>query len=140
MNSRTHSTASLFDWAAVREALRRTISSDDGPAIRTDEEMKNRDVEISVLINEVFGGEILKRHNGRGWHFYNRVNGEFVDLTGRKVSKACDKTGSVKNSKASVNTSGYYGQNDYTNFFLRFVIAFEETVGLGNHQPALTPQ
>ncbi|MCK7537182.1 MAG: hypothetical protein MZV63_42560 [Marinilabiliales bacterium] len=43
--------------------------------------MKNRDVEISVLINEVFGGEILKRHNGRGWHFYNRVNGECVDLT-----------------------------------------------------------
>ena len=136
MNSKTHSTASLFDWAAVREALRRTISTGNGPAIRTDEEMKNRDVEISVLINEVFGGEILKRHNGRGWHFYNRVNGECVDLTGQEVSHSCDKTGSVKNSKAPVNASGYFEQNDYTNFFLRFVSAFEETVGLGNYQPA----
>ncbi len=136
MNSKTHSTASLFDWAAVREALRRTISSGDGPAIRTDEEMKNRDVEISVLINEVFGGEILKRHNGRGWHFYNRVNGECVDLTGHEVAQSCDKTGSAKNSIAPANASCYFEQNDYTKFFLRFVSAFEETVGLGNYQPA----
>ena len=136
MKATTHSTASLFDWAAVREALRRTISTGSGPAIITDEAMKTRDVEISVLINEVFGGEILKRHNGRGWHFYNRVNGECIDLTGREVADFSEKSGSGTSYQAPEDTSGYFEQNDYTKFFLRFVSAFEETVGLGNYQPA----
>ena len=35
----------------------------------------------ALLINELFGGEILKTPLPEGDHFYNRVDGERIDLT-----------------------------------------------------------
>jgi hypothetical protein len=35
----------------------------------------------ALLINEAFGGEILKTPLPEGDHFYNRVNGERIDMT-----------------------------------------------------------
>jgi hypothetical protein len=35
----------------------------------------------ALLINENFGGEILKTPLPEGDHFYNRVNGERIDMT-----------------------------------------------------------
>ncbi|MRR19890.1 hypothetical protein EG827_06820 [bacterium] len=136
MNSKTHSTISLFDWAAVREALRRTTSSGNGPFSEPCLPLKNRDVEISVLINEVFGGEILKTRKGKGWHFYNRVNGECIDLAGEGVSQSSENPGSGDRTDGAVHSSGYYENSDYSQLFFRFVRALEETVGLGNYQPA----
>jgi hypothetical protein len=34
-----------------------------------------------LLLNELFGGEILKTPLPEGDHFYNRIEGERVDLT-----------------------------------------------------------
>ena len=35
----------------------------------------------ALLINELFGGEILKTSLPEGDHFYNRIGGERIDLT-----------------------------------------------------------
>jgi hypothetical protein len=35
----------------------------------------------ALLINELFGGEILKTPLPEGDHFYNRIGGERIDLT-----------------------------------------------------------
>ena len=136
MKTKVHSTASLFDWVAVREAFRRTIASGDGPGLKTGLSLKNHDVEISVLINDVFGGEILKTRDGRGWHFYNRIDGVSIDLARQQEDNASDNSSFKGSSDAPPKSSRYVEQNDYTRLFLRFVRAFEETVGLGNYQTA----
>jgi len=136
MKAKEHRRTGSFDWAVVGEALRRTIPPDGLKPGRKGMSSENRDVEISVLINDVFGGEILRKRNGRSWHFYNRINNECVDLTGQEETISCDGSAFTKNSDAPANSSGYFEQNDYTKFFLRFVSAFEETVGLGKYPSA----
>ena len=35
----------------------------------------------SLVVNDLYGGEIAKTETPGGWHFYNRVDGERYDLT-----------------------------------------------------------
>ncbi|HYM61134.1 MAG TPA: hypothetical protein VEZ11_09605 [Thermoanaerobaculia bacterium] len=35
----------------------------------------------ALVINDHFGGEILKTRVGQSWHFYNRIGGRTLDLT-----------------------------------------------------------
>jgi hypothetical protein len=35
----------------------------------------------SLVVHDLFGGEILKTPTQEGWHFYNRINGQRYDLT-----------------------------------------------------------
>lgn len=35
----------------------------------------------ALLINNFFGGEIMKTKAPEGWHFYNRINGKRYDFT-----------------------------------------------------------
>lgn len=35
----------------------------------------------SLVVNELFGGDILKTQTPEGWHFYNRIEGQRYDLT-----------------------------------------------------------
>ncbi len=35
----------------------------------------------ALVINEILGGEILKTMTLEGWHYYNHINGERIDLT-----------------------------------------------------------
>ncbi len=135
MKAKEHIGAGSFDWAVVREALRRAMPPPEKPSGRAGLSSKLRDIEISVLLNDVFGGEILRTHKGRGWHFYNRINDECVDLAGQEEPSSSYPSYYGKSSDATAETSGYYEQNDYTTIFLRFVTALEETVGLGKFQP-----
>jgi len=134
MKAKEHIGAGSFDWAVVREALRRAMQPPEKPSGRAGLSSKLRDIEISVLLNDVFGGEILRTHKGRGWHFYNRINGECIDLASQEETSTPDSS-SFSASSSTAETSGYYEQNDYTTIFLRFVTALEETVGLGKFQP-----
>lgn len=136
MKSQEFSRSGSFDWTIVKEALRRAMPSGEKPSGRASLSAKNRDIEISVLINEVFGGEIIRTRNRQGWHFYNQINGERVDLAWHDESNSSDTSSFGKSSDATAKTSGYYEQNDYSTFFLRFVTALEEAVGLGTYQTA----
>lgn len=136
MKSKEHSRSGSFDWSIVREALKHAMPSGGKPSGRNGLSAKSRDIDISVLINDVFGGEIIKTYTRKGWHFYNRINGERVDLAGQEEPGSYDNSAFVKNSDATADSSGYFEQNDYTTFFLRFVTALEEAVGLGKYQTA----
>lgn len=136
MKSKVQSRSDSFDWTIVKEALRRALPPGDKHRGGAGLSSHKRDVEISVLINDVFGGEIVRARNRRGWHLYNRINGERVDLAGQEETTSSDASLFVQSSDSTAETSGYFEENDYTTFFLRFVTAFEETVGLGKYQTA----
>jgi hypothetical protein len=44
----------------------------------------------ALLIHEIFGGEILKTPLPEGDHFYNRIDGERIDLTASRFSAPID--------------------------------------------------
>lgn len=136
MNTRRKKSTESFDWTIVKEALRRAMPAGRAPEGRTDLHNQNPDIDISVLINDVFGGEIIKTHSSRGWHFYNLINGEQVDLAGQEDTVSFADAGTDSFSVSPAEAPGYFEQKDYTALFLRFVTALEESFGLGRYQPA----
>jgi len=112
----------------VFEALERSQEFETmKPAARA----KIQDTLISLLIHDIFGGEILKTHKRKNWHFYNRIDGERIDFT--KTRKSAGKN--FEDIPATPDeTFNYVDQADYSNFFMRFVRAFEETVGLDRYR------
>lgn len=115
----------MINKKIVYEALERSQELDDlNPVVKA----KIQDRLISLLIHDVFGGEILKTHKRKNWHFYNRVDGERVDFT-KKTRKSAN-TNFEDIPATTDETYNYVDQVDYSTFFMRFVRAFEETVGL----------
>ncbi|AQX54789.1 hypothetical protein BC359_11055 [Priestia flexa] len=41
----------------------------------------------SLVIHDLFGGDIVKTPAAEGWHFYNRINDEYYDLTASQFYK-----------------------------------------------------
>jgi hypothetical protein len=95
---------------------------------------REQDSIISLLIHDVFGGEILKTHKRKKWHFYNRIDGERVDFTLKRKSAGID----IFEDIPSTPEETYVDQVDYSTFLTRFVRAFEETVGLEKYRSGLT--
>jgi len=136
MKAQEHSRSTSFDWTIVREALKSAMPSGGRISGKNGLSVRNRDIDISFLINEVFGGEIVKSHTRRGWHFYNRINGERIDLAGQDEISSSTDLDSGSKSVAMADTPGNFEQNDYTTLFQRFVTALEDSFGLGKYQPA----
>jgi hypothetical protein len=120
----------MFNKIVVQEALRRSwaLETRNGsmPVITGNEQ----DTVNSLLIHDIFGGEILKTPKKDGWHFYNRINGETIDF----IISESDKS-SADNMQEDIlstpeETHDYFEEVDYSTFFMRFVGAFEEVVGL----------
>jgi len=68
------------------------------------------------LIHNIFGGESLKTHKKKGWHFYNRIEGERIDFAGSEESKS-----SVVNRFEDIpsdpdETHNYFEKDDYLAF------------------------
>jgi hypothetical protein len=121
----------MFYKKVVQEVLRRCLTNDRRSGRSSDKPVVVQDSEISMLIHDVFGGEILKTHEENGWHFYNMIDGERIDFTLSDTEKSADDIKFEDIPTTSAETSGYFDVTDYSTFFMRFVKAFEETVGLG---------
>lgn len=93
---------------------------------------KIQDILISLLIHDIFGGEILKTHMRKKWHFYNRIDGERVDFTKTRKSAGTNFEDIPATQDETFNS---VDQADYSSFLMRFVRAFEETVGLDRYRP-----
>ena len=127
----------MFDKKVVYEALRRSLeqrSSRKG--------LHNTNIEeaslISLLIHDIFGGEILKTHMKRGWHFYNRIEGKRIDFTGSDIGKSDEYTQFEDIPSTPDETYSYFEDEEYSSFLTRFLWAFEEAIGLDKYKPGLT--
>jgi len=40
----------------------------------------------ALVVNDIYGGEIYKTPTLEGWHFYNKINNNFYDLTASQFS------------------------------------------------------
>jgi hypothetical protein len=118
----------MFNLMVVHEALKKC---------RTNEVPKSdEDSLISMLIHDIFGGEILKTKRSRGWHFYNRVDGLRIDLTRSEMDKSDNEKHFEDIPAVPEETYCYFEQEEYESFMLKFIRAFEEAVGLDRSRPA----
>src|SRR5450759_4514169 len=120
----------MFNRMVVQEALKRSLALDNNPGWTPDNPADDQDTVISLLIHDIFGGEILKTHKKKGWHFYNRINGERIDFTRSEMGKSYEDNRFEDIPSTPDETHNYFEKEDYSNFLMRFVRVFEEAVGL----------
>jgi len=125
----------MFDRKVVQEALKRTWTLDNNLGRKSDNYANDQDSVISLLIHDIFGGEILKTHKKKGWHFYNRINGERMDFTISEMDKSSGDNRFEDIPSTPDETYNYFQQDDYSTYFTRFIRVFEEAVGLEKYQP-----
>ena len=136
MSNKTDMDSGWFDRKLVQEALRRARTSEKIPGLTSGQLSESPDTIISTLIHDLFGAEILKTHKKKGWHFYNRINGDRIDLTDSETTSRDNYNAFEDISSSTVEVTAYFAGEDYSAFLMRFVRAFEEAVGLGNYQSA----
>lgn len=125
----------MFNRKVVHEALKRSRAAERKFELTRKNNIESHDGEISLLIYDIFGGEILKTHSKNGWHFYNRVDGERVDFTKSEVNTPSRNNKFEDIPATPDETHNYFEQEEYASFFMRFIWAFEETVGLEKPRP-----
>jgi hypothetical protein len=120
----------MFNKKIVYEALKLSRTPDD-PVV-------NQDSLISLLIHDIFGGEILKTKGKEGWHFYNRIDGNRIDFTLSDKLKHAEPDRFQDIPASPDETSTYVEQVDYSTFLMKFIRVFEESVGLEKLQPGFS--
>ena len=124
----------MFNRTEVRKALRISRQSESQSGKKVPNTSNHQDSLISLLIHDIFGGEILKTHKKNGWHFYNRINGERVDFS-KSVRNASARDKGFDDLPATIDEPcNSYEMDDYSTFLSRFINAFEVTIGLEKHQ------
>jgi len=127
----------MFDKRVVQKVLKRTWELDKIPG-RIPDSSDDQSSVTSQLIHDLFGGEILKTHKKKSWHFYNRIDGERVDFTESEMDKFTKENGFEDIPSTPDETFTYFEQEDYSTFLMRFVRTFEETIGLGKYPSGFT--
>lgn len=112
----------MCDLAVVRKALMKSkiqqLSAEDQDSI------------ISVLIHNIFGGEILKTKRKGGWHFYNRIDGIRLDFSKPDFGKSSETQQFEDIPASEEETASGFEAEQYSVFFVKFIGFFEEIVGL----------
>ncbi len=125
----------MFSRKFLKKVLKKTVALDFENSKNHLNPETDLDIEISMLIQDVFGGEILKTHKSNGWHFYNRINGERIDFSLTETEKSYKDEKFEDIPATSGEIAGYIDKTDYSTFFMRFVKVFEEALGLVNYRP-----
>jgi hypothetical protein len=120
----------MFNKRNVQKALNQTWSMDDFVGYISDKTSDSQSGATSRLIYDVFGGEILKTHLKKSWHFYNRIDGERLDFTISSKGKSAPDIPFEDIPSNPDETCNYIQQDDYSTQFIRFIRAFEEIMGL----------
>jgi hypothetical protein len=128
----------MVEKIVVQEALKRTWEMENNPGWNQAKLANGQSSLISQLIYDIFGGEILKTHKKKGWHFYNRIEGEPIDFTGSEIGKFNEINHLEDLPSSPDETHKYFEQEDYSTFLMRFIMAFEKTVGMNKNQPGIT--
>jgi hypothetical protein len=120
----------MFEKLFVQEALKRSWPLNSRLELTRENSPDDNDSETSLLIYDIFGGEILKTSKKSGWHFYNRIQGERVDFTRPAIVNASKDNHFEDLPVSPDETYKYFEEDDYSNFFIKFVSAYEEIIGL----------
>jgi hypothetical protein len=127
----------MFDKSVVSEALKNCLESGSGKGESHHSDLEEASI-ISLLIHDIFGGEILKTHFKKGWHFYNRIEGKRIDFTGADINSSSEDILFEDIPSTPGETYSYFEDAEYSTFLTRFIWAFEEAVGLDKYRPGLT--
>jgi hypothetical protein len=134
MRRKSSKSVIMLNQKVVQNALRKTWTPEGVPGSKSRMVINGMSSVISRLIYDIFGGEILKTHKKKNWHFYNRIDGELVDFTRSEMAKSAYKNHFEDIVTTPGETDNYFAQEDYLVFFMRFIRSFEEIVGLRNYR------
>jgi hypothetical protein len=64
----------------------------------------------ALLVQDLFGGQILNTRVGTQWHFYSRIPGQRRDLTASQFGRgiACDDVAGNRRDAMTDTTPGHY--------------------------------
>jgi hypothetical protein len=116
----------MFIRVVVEKALKNSVPLES----RTGWTSNNQSSVISKLIYDIFGGEILKTHKKKGWHFYNRIDGKRLDFARSEIRKSWEEKHFEDLPSSPEEINNYFEQEEYSTFFVRFIRAFEVTSSL----------
>lgn len=122
----------------IREALNQTWNMENNQQNTTVSSNNGQDKEVSLLIHDIFGGEILKTSNKKGWHFYNRVDGERIDFSNSEAGMPSAEIHFDDIPSTPEETDSLVELVDYSSFYSKFIRAFEEIISVKyKHQPLI---
>jgi len=127
----------MIDKYYISEALKHSLVHDPPGKRRADLDTEEASL-ISLLIHDIFGGEILKTHIKKGWHFYNRIEGKRIDFTCLDLNNNPEDMQFEDIPSTPDETYSYFEDEEYSTFLMRFISAFEEAIGLDRYRPGLT--
>ncbi len=120
----------MFKKMFVRTALKKIWARDKNQDKTLQTKEYHKDSINSRLIQDIFGGEILKTPLKNDWYFYNRINGERIDFS-KYNSKKLSYINSFEDLPSSPDeTFNYVAREDYSNLYMKFIAAYESAVGL----------
>ncbi len=124
----------MINKIVVYEALKHMLSPESNVSLVHKNKLEDQDSLISLLVHDIFGGEILKTHTKKNWHFYNRIDGERIDFTISKIQRYLGEESFEDIPSTPAETYDYVDKTDYSTFFMTFIRACEEVVGLEKHK------
>ena len=127
----------MFDRFVVSQALKNCLEQGSGSVKSHISDLEEASL-ISLLIHDIFGGEILKTRMKAGWHFYNRIDGKRIDFTSFDMNSYSDDIQFEDIPSTPGETYSYFEDAEYSTFLTRFIWAFEEAVGLDKYRPGLS--
>ena len=127
----------MLNKTVVQKALKRSLAFDANPKFTHTLPLEGQSSIASQLIFDIYGGEILKTKMKKGWHFYNRINGERIDLAISGMRKSSKDIRFEDIPSNSDETNNYFEQEDYSALFNRFIRTFEEIIGLNKYQTGI---
>jgi hypothetical protein len=130
----------MFDRIVVLHALRSSWKEEKNPQKNQYyNRINGMDRIMSLLIYDIFGGEILKAPTKNGWHFYNRIDGNRIDFTHAIKSKSTDNNYIEDIPCSPEETLQIFEEEEYESHAVRFIRAYEKAIGLGKYIPNLIP-
>lgn len=77
-------------YQKLLEILRRAWSIESGTKWTPDNPAKGQCGVTALVVQDLFGGDILKTPMAEGWHFYNRIAGKRLDFTASQFAEEPD--------------------------------------------------
>jgi hypothetical protein len=127
----------MIDRTLVYKVIRRILRTDKPPGMKKRNPAEGKDVVVSLLIHDVFGGEILKTKMKSRWYFYNRIDGKRLDFTRKQQTESSGDYCFEDIPSSPSETYRYVEKEEYSTFLMRFIMVFEEAVGLKKPQQEL---